>query len=150
MALHYWLQKWINNFWLVTTRAKHGSCFLHLVPQIQPVQPNPAVPQCRSALHHNTFFFPDFIPLSQRNLPASFFISNYQYPISSGGSSSFSSFAHDLYHHHAHHAAAAAAAADPYSGSPLLGADVDPWQNYMAAAAGSAYSAAHHRAGKVS
>jgi hypothetical protein len=89
----------------------------------------------------------DFIPLSQRNLPASFFISNYQYPISTGGSSSFSSFAHDLYHHHAHHAAAAAAAADPYSGSPLLGADVDPWQNYMAAAAGSAYTAAHHRAG---
>ena len=95
-------------------------------------------------------FFPDFIPLSQRNLPASFFISNYQYPISSGSSSSFSSFAHDLYHHHAHHAAAAAAVADPYSGSPLLGADVDPWQNYMAAAAGSAYSAAHHRAGEPS
>jgi hypothetical protein len=60
------------------------------------------------------------------------------------GSSSFSSFAHDLYHHHA---AAAVAAADPYAANSLLGADVDPWQNYMAAAAGSAYSAAHHRAG---
>ena len=61
------------------------------------------------------------------------------------GSSSFSSFAHDLYHHHA---AAAVAAADPYAANSLLSADVDPWQNYMAAAAGSAYSAAHHRAGK--
>jgi hypothetical protein len=69
--------------------------------------------------------------------------------VSGGPSSSFSSFAHDLYHHHAHHAAAAAAVADPYSGNPLLGADVDPWQNYMAAAAGSAYSAAHHRAGEI-
>ena len=58
------------------------------------------------------------------------------------GTSSFSSFAHDLYHHHA-----AVAAADPYAANSLLAADVDPWQNYMAAAAGSAYSAAHHRAG---
>jgi len=49
-------------------------------------------------------------------------------------------------HAHAHHAAAAAVAADPYSSNPLLSPDVDPWQNYMAAAAGSAYSAAHHRA----
>jgi hypothetical protein len=96
--------------------------------------------------------FTEFLPLSQRNLPASFWISNYQYPISAGAASStFSSFAHDLYHHHAHQAAAAAAVADPYSGNPLLGSsDVDPWQNYMAAAAGSAYSAAHHRAGNFS
>ena len=76
--------------------------------------------------------FVESLPLSQRNLPASFWIAEYQYPSSLGHAALAAG--HDLYSV----AAAASAGHDPYS-NMLQAASNDPWQNYM-----SSYSA--HRA----
>ncbi|TRY76239.1 hypothetical protein TCAL_09229 [Tigriopus californicus] len=92
--------------------------------------------------HHKDSSSTSSIPLSQRNLPASFWNSDYHYSSSAALSSQLAA---------AGHAALAAGHADiydPYTNSALLQASNDPWQNYMAAAAsGSAYSAAHRAAG---
>ena len=86
------------------------------------------------------------IPLSQRNLPASFWNSDYQHysAASAANSNSSSSLSHLAAAGHAHAALQAHASShahdlyDPYGTNTLLGND--PWQNYMAA--GSAYRAA--------
>ncbi|XP_040563422.1 uncharacterized protein [Lepeophtheirus salmonis] len=87
------------------------------------------------------------LPLSQRNLPPSFWNSDYQYPLSSlghfhAGSSSVSGSvagggigisASDSYSH------------DPYTNPAFLGAANDSWQNYM-----SSYHHHHHHAAAAS
>ena len=95
------------------------------------------------------------MPLSQRNLPASFWNSEYQYPAAAAAASaaSLSSLTAAAGHAalaagHADLYAAASAGHDPYGNSLLQAASNDPWQNYMAAAASggaaAAYSAHRH------